>query len=154
MTSIDNDTAPLFTRVDGPANADPLLLLHGGPGASHDYLYPQMLFLAERHRVITYDQRGGGRSRTDDPAPITWQTHVDDVRAMVEKFELGNPTIVGYSWGGLLAMLYAIEAAAGRVPMPKRLVLISPAPISKVVWPARSSKMCRAKSTATLDTDT
>ena len=125
------DVDGLFTRMDGPAHADPVLLLHGGPGASHDYLYPQMLFLAEKHRVITFDQRGGGRSRSDDPAPITWQTHVDDVAAVVARFELGAPTIVGYSWGGLLAMLYAIEAAKGNVPMPARLVLISPAPITR-----------------------
>jgi proline iminopeptidase len=121
----------LYTRVDGAADADPVLLLHGGPGASHDYLYPQMLFLAERHRVITYDQRGGGRSRNDDAAPVTWQTHVDDLEAMIDHFQLGSPTIIGYSWGGLLAMLYAIQAAAGQVPMPSRLVLISPAPITR-----------------------
>jgi pimeloyl-ACP methyl ester carboxylesterase len=117
--------------VDGAADADPVLLLHGGPGASHDYLYPQMLFLAERHRLITYDQRGGGRSRTDDPTPITWQTHVADLATMVEHFHLGNPTIVGYSWGGLLAMLYAIQAAAGQASLPARLVLISPAPVTR-----------------------
>jgi pimeloyl-ACP methyl ester carboxylesterase len=50
---------------------------------------------------------------------------------MIEHFGLGNPTIVGYSWGGLLAMLYSIEAAAGKLPMPSRLVLISPAPITR-----------------------
>ncbi|MDV7400988.1 alpha/beta fold hydrolase, partial [Arthrospira platensis SPKY1] len=61
---------PLFLRTDGPPDAEPLVLLHGGPGAHHDYLYPQMLALAARHRLVTYDQRGGGRSRTDDPAPI------------------------------------------------------------------------------------
>lgn len=132
MTSMTEETVNgLYTRVDGVGNGDPLLLLHGGPGAHHDYLYPQMLFLAERHRLITYDQRGGGKSRTDDPSPITWRTHVDDVAAMVKHFELGAPTIVGYSWGGLLAMLYAIEAVEGRAPMPARLVLISPAPITR-----------------------
>src|SRR5687768_2347371 len=74
-------SVPLYWREDGPADAPPLLLLHGGPGAHHDYLYPQMLALAERHRLVTYDQRGGGQSRTDDPAPITWQTQVADLQA-------------------------------------------------------------------------
>lgn len=124
----------LFTRQDGPPLAPPLLLLHGGPGAHHDYLYPQMLALAERHRVVTYDQRGGGQSKTDDPAPITWQTHVQDLADIITQFGLVPPTIVGYSWGALLGMLYA---AAGpsllgeRFVAPARLVLLSPAPITR-----------------------
>jgi proline iminopeptidase len=123
---------PLFLRADGPPDAEPLLLLHGGPGAHHDYLYPQMLALAARHRLITYDQRGGGRSRTDDPAPIGWRTHVDDLAAVLRELAIPAPTLVGYSWGGLLAMLYAIAARDGEVaPAPRRLVLISPAPITR-----------------------
>ena len=124
----------LFTRTDGPPTAPPLLLLHGGPGAHHDYLYPQMLALAERYRVVTYDQRGGGQSKTDDPTPITWQTHVQDLAGIIHQFGLAAPTVVGYSWGALLAMLYA---TAGRAVVgdafvaPARLVLISPAPITR-----------------------
>lgn len=122
----------LFLRSDGPATADPLLLLHGGPGAHHDYLYPQFLVLADRHRLITYDQRGGGQSRTDDPAPITWRTHVADLAAVLREQRLATPTIIGYSWGALLAMLYAIEATSDpSLPAPARLVLVSPAPITR-----------------------
>lgn len=122
----------LYLRTDGPAGADPLLLLHGGPGAHHDYLYPQFLALAKRHRLITYDQRGGGQSRTDDPAPITWQTHVADLAAVLREQGLTSPTIIGYSWGALLAMLYAIEATRdASLPAPARLVLVSPAPITR-----------------------
>ena len=124
---------PLYWRADGPPDAPPLLLLHGGPGAHHDYLYPQMLSLSDTYRVITYDQRGGGRSKTDDPAPITWRTHVDDLARIVTEFGLMPPTIVGYSWGALLAMLYAVHCAqAGDARRaPARLVLISPAPITR-----------------------
>ena len=124
---------PLYWRADGPPGAPPLLLLHGGPGAHQDYLYPQMLALSDAYRVITYDQRGGGRSKTDDPAPITWQTQVRDLARIVTEFGLMPPTIVGYSWGALLAMLYAIECAKhtdARLA-PARLVLISPAPITR-----------------------
>ncbi len=124
--------APLFLREDGPPDAPPLLLLHGGPGAHHDYLYPQCLALAERHRLVTYDQRGGGQSRTDDPSPITWRTHVDDLAAVCRELGLSSPTIVGYSWGALLAMLYAIECDRDHtLPAPARLVLVSPAPITR-----------------------
>ena len=127
---------PLFVREDGPADAPPLVLLHGGPGAHHDYLYPQCLALATHHRLITYDQRGGGQSRTDDPTPITWRTQVEDLAALLRERHMTAPTIVGYSWGALLAMLYAIEHhRLGGAPTPARLVLISPAPVTKA-WRA------------------
>lgn len=122
---------PLYWREDGPADAPPLVLLHGGPGAHHDYLYPQMLALAATHRVLTYDQRGGGRSRTDDPAPITWLTQASDLAAVLREFGQAEATIVGYSWGALLAMLYAVEQSSRDWPAIGRLALISPAPITR-----------------------
>ena len=141
-------TLPLYWREDGPVDAPPLVLLHGGPGAHHDYLYPQMLALAESHRVITYDQRGGGQSKivdpNADPTPITWRTQVDDLGAVIREFGLGDAggggaTLVGYSWGALLAMLYAIAEAESRsgegapasaLPSVGRMALISPAPLT------------------------
>ena len=123
---------PLYWREDGPRNAPPVLLLHGGPGAHHDYLYPQMLALAESHRVIAYDQRGGGRSRSDDPTPIGWRTQVSDLAAVLREFSLESPAVVGYSWGGLLAMLFEIERLCDpSLPAVGRLFLMSPAPITR-----------------------
>jgi len=109
-----------------------MMVLHGGPGAHHEYLLPQLLFLAETRDCLLYDQRGGGRSKTDDRTPITWQTHVDDLRAVLAEGAPGPLTLVGYSWGALLALLYTMEAAAGRAgPQPARLVLLDPAPASR-----------------------
>jgi proline iminopeptidase len=133
----------LYWCAYGRAGAPRLLVLHGGPGADHQYLLPQMLALAEDRELVFYDQRGGGRSRTDDPAPITWQTHVDDLAAVATELQLDPLTTVGYSWGGLLAMLYTLEASrtqgeqqAARssqapVPIPQSLVLIDPAPVTR-----------------------
>jgi proline iminopeptidase len=87
-----------------------------------------MLQLAENHDVLFYDQRGGGRSRTNDQDPVTWQTHVSDLEAIVKEFGLDPLTIVGYSWGGLLAVLYALEATDSP---PNRLVLIDPGPLAR-----------------------
>lgn len=129
--------APLYWCSYGRAGAPRLLILHGGPGAHHDYLLPQMLALTEAaggRELLFYDQRGGGRSKTSDQQPITWHTHVADVAAVITEFGLGAPVIVGYSWGGLLALLYAAEAAAAAgagLPRPRMLVLIDPAPISR-----------------------
>lgn len=123
---------PLYWAAYGPQGVSPLLVLHGGPGASHDYLLPQLLELARDRELILYDQRGGGQSRRDDDGSITWRTQVDDLAAVAREFALQPLSIVGYSWGGLLALLYAIEAAAGRVPVqPARLVLIDPAPVTR-----------------------
>ncbi len=123
---------PLYWREDGPPDAPPAVLLHGGPGAHHDYLYPQCLALAGSHRLFTYDQRGGGQSKTDDRSPITWQTQVADLAQIVSEFALAPLTLIGYSWGGLLAMLYALEATKNSaITAPLQLVLISPAPITR-----------------------
>jgi proline iminopeptidase len=124
---------PLYWAEYGDASAPPLLLLHGGPGASHDYLLPQMLELAKEHRLVCYDQRGGGRSRHDDDrASIGWRDQVADVARIAVELGVAPLAIVGYSWGALLAMLYAIEAQAGREsPTPDRLALVDPAPVSR-----------------------
>src|SRR5262249_27704599 len=133
----------------GPRGSSPLLVLHGGPGAHHDYLLPQMLDLARDHELVFYDQRGGGQSKTDDRTPITWRTHVDDLDQVIAELGLGSPTIVGYSWGGLLAMLFAIEAAAGRThARPSRLVLIDPAPVTREYRRAFEAEFARRQSSA------
>ncbi|HMA01227.1 MAG: alpha/beta fold hydrolase [Gemmatimonas sp.] len=146
----------LFHTAYGPENAPRLLVTHGGPGASHDYLLPQMLELASDYRLIFYDQRGGGRSRAENSAPITWQTHVEDLAALVRELSLEPLTLVGYSWGGLLALLYAIAVAGGfrdqgiafsstvaEAPAPARMVLICPAPASAALRAQFSEELAR-----------
>lgn len=116
-------------------------------------MLPQMLALATDYRLIFYDQRGGGRSRTDDRSPITWRTHVEDLAALVRELALEPLTIVGYSWGGLLSLLYAIAAAggfrddgfalAGDAPAPARMVLVCPAPATNAYRAQFSAELAR-----------
>jgi proline iminopeptidase len=126
---------PLYWAEYGDPDASPVLVLHGGPGASHDYLLPQMLALAEEHRVIFYDQRGGGRSRHDDDREaIGWRDQTADVARVVKELDVAPLALVGYSWGGLLAMLYAVETNAARLaPSPSRLALIDAAPVDRAL---------------------
>src|SRR4051812_49155370 len=131
-----SESAKRGEQPGGLTGRHPIVVLHGGPGAEHDYLLPQMLGIAAPDRALVfYDQRGGGKSKTDDRTPITWRTQVDDLALVARELGLDSGeglTIVGYSWGGLLAMLYAIEAAAGRVsPRVGRLVLVDPAPVTR-----------------------
>ncbi len=145
---------PLYWASWGRSGAPKVVLLHGGPGAHLDYLLPQMLHLAKSHELIMYDQRGGGKSKVDDAAPITWRTHVDDFHGVMAELDLQGVPVVGYSWGAMLAMLAtadafdiplpevlvpsgvapALTAAAPRM-RPSRLALMNPAPITRA-WRA------------------
>lgn len=125
--------APLHWVAYGPEQGERALVLHGGPGAHHDYLLPQLLRLAANRELLFYDQRGGGRSRGEGQhPPISWQTHVDDLAHVVREFNLEPLTLIAYSWGGLLALLYALESQRHPTYVkPARMVLIDPAPLSR-----------------------
>jgi proline iminopeptidase len=138
---------PLYWALYGPADAPPIVVLHGGPGAHHDYLLPQMLRMGESHPLLFYDQRGGGRSRTEGREAVTWQSHVDDLAAIVREFDVTPFTLAGYSWGGLLALFYAVEAAERLdLPAPDRMILIDPAPISREYRTAYEEEFARRQS--------
>jgi proline iminopeptidase len=124
--------SPLYWVKYGRADGPKLLVLHGGPGADHRYLLPQMLHLGETHDLLFYDQRGGGQSKADARIPITWETHVEDLGAVVEEFALDPLSLVGYSWGAMLALLYVVEQRGNpHLRAPDRMALISPAPLTR-----------------------
>jgi proline iminopeptidase len=102
------------------------VVLHGGPGAHHDYLLPQYDRLATRRALFYYDQRGGGRSPVPRETPAGWQEHVADLEAVRVQLRLERLSLCGYSWGGLLAVLYCLEHP-DRVA---QLALVSPASIT------------------------
>jgi proline iminopeptidase len=102
----------------------PAVVLHGGPGAHHDYLLPGFDALAQGRELIYYDQRGGGRSPVSRETPVGWREHVADLEELRHQWDVEQLTLVGYSWGGLLAQLYAAEFPE-RVA---RVALVSPAP--------------------------
>ena len=123
---------PLYWAAYGKKDAPRLLVLHGGPGADHRYLLPQLLHLADKYDLLFYDQRGGGKSKTDSLEPITWETHVTDLAAVISEFSLEPLSLVGYSFGAMIALLHLIESEAGRRPQkPARMVLLDPAPLTR-----------------------
>ena len=85
------------------------VVLHAGPGAHHDYLLPQYDRLAGGRELLYYDQRGGGRSPVPRDTPVGWREHVQDLEAIRGELGLDRLTLCGYSWGGLLALLYYLE---------------------------------------------
>jgi proline iminopeptidase len=112
----------VFVRRIGAGR--PVVVLHGGPGADHEYLRPGFDVLADGRELVYYDQRGGGRSPVARDVPVGWTEQVADLEALRRHWGYERLTIAGYSWGGLLALLYALQHP-GRVG---RLALVSPAP--------------------------
>lgn len=106
------------------AGGPEVVVLHGGPGAHHDYLLPGFDRLATGRTLIYYDQRGGGRSSVPREVAVGWHEQVSDLEALRQVWGHHQLDLVGYSWGALLAMLYA-TTHPGRI---RSLALVSPAP--------------------------
>ena len=88
----------------------PLMILHGGPGASHGYFLPYLLPLARRNRLVFIDERGSGNSvKLEDPKGYTVENMVEDVEAVREGLALGKMNLLGHSYGGVLAQAYALK---------------------------------------------
>jgi proline iminopeptidase len=91
-------------------NGSPLVVVHGGPGASHDYFLPYLLPLARTHRLIFIDERGSGRSqRLQDTSRYTVEAMVDDIEDVRVALNLGKISLLGHSCGGVLAQAYALK---------------------------------------------
>lgn len=88
----------------------PLLIVHGGPGASHDYFLPYLLPLARTNKLIFIDERGSGRSeKLEDVKQYTVEKMADDVEAVRVELGLGKISLLGHSYGGVLAQAYALK---------------------------------------------
>lgn len=104
---IQIENAEIFYRAIGKGK--PLIVLHGGPGLTQNYLLPQLYKLAEDNFVIFYDQRGCGQSTGEiNSGTINIETFVADLDAIREALNFNTVSILGHSWGGFLAMQYAI----------------------------------------------
>jgi len=91
----------------------PLLCLHGGPGAPHDYLEPLEAMAATGRRVILYDQLGCGNSDVPtDKSTYTMALYLEELDCIRQALELERVHVFGHSWGGMLAMEYALMQPA------------------------------------------
>lgn len=91
-------------------NGEPLMVVHGGPGASHDYFLPYLVPLARHNRLIFIDERGSGRSQIlEDSTQYTVENMVEDVEAVRKGLGLGKMSLLGHSYGGVLAQAYALK---------------------------------------------
>jgi proline iminopeptidase len=101
----------IYTKTLG--RGAPLVIVHGGPGASHDYYLPYLLPLARHHQLVFIDERGSGRSeRLEDAKQYTVENMVEDVEAVRVALGLGKVDLLGHSYGGVLAQAYALKYQA------------------------------------------
>jgi L-proline amide hydrolase len=115
----------------------PLIVLHGGPGATHQYLEPLEEIARFGRRVIFYDQIGCGRSdRPEQAAFYDVSTFVAELAAIREYLGLDRVHILGQSWGGMLAMEYALTQPAGVVSM-----IVADSPASMALWVAEANRL-------------
>ena len=99
----------------------PLVLLHGGLGAGSMF-GENIPALAKNHRVILVDLQGHGRT-ADIDRPMTLEAMADDIAALLEKLQIPQADVMGYSLGGGVAL----EVGVRHPEMVRKLVLVSTA---------------------------
>lgn len=121
----------------GAQEQTPVLALHGGPGVPSDYIEDITQLATDTRRVILYDQLGCGRSdRPDNPAMWTIQRFVDELGVVRKALGLDKIHLWGQSWGGILAIEYALTQPQGMIS----LTLASTAS-SMPVWIAEANRL-------------
>jgi proline iminopeptidase len=139
----------LFYRSFGTPDRGTVLGLHGGPGATHDYLLPLTDLVEDGYRVVLFDLLGCGRS--DVPADhrlFTLEHNVEETEGIRSTLQLGTIHLVGSSYGGLLALAYALRypenlrsliTVGGLADVPfaaremRRLIATLPMPVQSVL---------------------
>jgi pimeloyl-ACP methyl ester carboxylesterase len=115
----------------------PLLVLHGGPGSSHDALEGLGALAEQGRRVVFYDQLGSGESdRPEDTSLWTVETFLDQLRTVREKLGLDRLHLFGSSWGGMLALEYALTRPDGLASL-----VLNSTPTSAPRWATEAKRL-------------
>ena len=124
-TVLETNGARLAVRQVGAGH--PIVVLHGGPDFDYGYLLPEIDRLAGLGQLLLYAQRGRGRSYAGEgPDDVSIESEMADLDAVRALSGSEAVAIIGHSWGGVLAMEYAVR-------YPERvshLVLVGSAPAS------------------------
>jgi len=105
----------LFVKVDDAnlhvvmkGKGRPVVLIHGNPGSCQDWsrLYVP---ISSRYRAIAFDRPGHGHSERPNHRPITVEVQAEMLHATLMQLGIDRPIVVGHSWGGSLALVYALK---------------------------------------------
>jgi len=120
------------------AGPTPLVVLHGGPGCTHDYLANLTDLARDGRPVVHYDQLGSGRSThlPDEGADFwTIDLFLSELENLVEKLAIsGDYHLLGQSWGGMLAAEHAVRRPEGL-----RSLVLSNSPASMALWSSEAT---------------
>ena len=120
----------IFINIIG--QGEPLLIVHGGPGLAHDYLFEPFKQLADKYKLIFYDQRGCGRSAEfKNDETISMEILVEDLEELRKELKIDKLNLVGQSWGAIIALNYSFKYGQNV----KKLLLLEPAPGSSEYLP-------------------
>ncbi|MDI9898760.1 proline iminopeptidase-family hydrolase [Rhodococcus sp. IEGM 1409] len=115
-----------------PERGRPLLVLHGGPGCTHDYLVSLSDLVSGNRSVIHYDQLGNGRSTHMPEAPYDFWTvdlFLRELENLISELGICEYDLLGHSWGGMLAAEHALRRPSGL-----RNLVIANSPASMQDW--------------------
>ncbi len=128
-----------YYRIVAQNDADPIILLHGGPGSTHNY-FEVLDPVSAVCPVISYDQLGCGNSYVENHTELwtldTWMRELDN---LIASLHLTSFHLLGQSWGGMLAIAYAIEQKPTGL---KSLILSSTLPASQL-WGEEQHRQIR-----------
>lgn len=133
-----------YYRITGDlaSGLTPLVVAHGGPGCSHDYVVAIADVASTGRAVVHYDQLGGGRStHLPDRGSDFWtiDLFLDELDSLLHFLGIAeNYFLLGQSWGGMLGAEHAIRQPAGL-----RGLMVSNSPASMALW-ASEAKILRA----------
>lgn len=118
----------------------PLLLLHGGPGSTHNYFEVLDCIADTGRQVISYDQLGCGNSYLDGhPELWTQKTWIDELMAIREHLHLDTVHILGHSWGAMQAIAYAIDEK----PEGIKSLILSSGHASSSLWASEQHRLIK-----------
>lgn len=134
----------LFYRMLG-SGGETVVVIHGGPGFTMDYIAPDLAPLESGHTLILYDQRGTGRSSlVRDQASLDARRFGDDLEAVRMHFGLEKLTLLAHSWGAGVAAVYA-----ARYPERlERLILVGAIPLRRELHVEAFERLERSRDSA------
>jgi L-proline amide hydrolase len=127
-------------RVTGEStDKPPLIVLHGGPGCTHDYVDSLKYLAASGRQVVHYDQIGNGKStHLRDKGADFWtvELFIAELNNLVSHLGFSEYDVFGQSWGGMLGAEFAVTQPPGL-----RKLVIADSPADMVTWVAEANRL-------------
>ena len=129
-----------YYRIVGDGNQTPIVCLHGGPGSTHNYFEVLDELESSGHKIIMYDQLGCGKSYVSEHDEL-WNldTWMEELECLLKYLRISKCHLLGQSWGGMLAIAYAIERKCDRLES----LILSSTLSSASLWAKEQHRMIR-----------